>query len=56
MTPILQAAGCYARRDAAIRTVIPDYRPGYKSKIVLPIAPKAPKRERVSISIGGTHE
>jgi NAD+ synthase len=36
LTPILQAAGCYARRDAAIRTVVPEYGPEYKSKIVLP--------------------
>lgn len=36
ITPILQAAGCYTRRDAAIRTVVPEYGEGYKSKIVLP--------------------
>jgi NAD+ synthase len=36
MTPLLQAAGCYERRDDAIREVIPAYGPGYKSKIVLP--------------------
>ena len=34
--PILEAAGCYRRRDEAIRNVIPAYGPGYKSKIVLP--------------------
>lgn len=34
--PILEAAGCYRRRDEAIRTVFPEYGPGYKSKIVLP--------------------
>jgi len=33
---ILTAAGCYQRRDAAIRTVIPEYTAGYKCKIVLP--------------------
>jgi NAD+ synthase len=38
ITPVLQGAGCYARRDDAIRTVIPEYGPGYKSKIVLPAA------------------
>jgi NAD+ synthase len=38
ITPILEAAGCYARRDAAIKTVVPEYGPGYKSKIVLPHA------------------
>lgn len=34
--PVLAAAGCYRRRDQAIRSVIPEYGPGYKSKIVLP--------------------
>jgi len=33
---ILTAAGCYQRRDEAIRKVIPEYREGYKCKIVLP--------------------
>ena len=33
---ILTAAGCYQRRDEAIRKVIPQYREGYKCKIVLP--------------------
>ena len=32
----LEAAGCYRRRDDAIRTVEPAYGPGWKSKIVLP--------------------
>jgi NAD+ synthase len=32
----LEAAGCYRRRDEAMRRVFPDYGPGYKSKIVLP--------------------
>jgi NAD+ synthase len=36
MSPLLTAAGCYQRRDDAIRSVIPEYGPGYKSKIVLP--------------------
>jgi len=34
--PILTAAGCYERRDAAIRTVVPDYDAGWKCKVVLP--------------------
>ncbi len=34
--PILEAAGCYERRDEAIRSVVPDYGPSWKSKIVLP--------------------
>jgi NAD+ synthase len=33
---ILEAAGCYRRRDDAIRRVVPDYGPGCRSKIVLP--------------------
>ena len=36
ISTILEAAGCYRRRDDAIRTVCPEYGPGYKSKIVLP--------------------
>ncbi len=36
ITEILNAAGCYRRRDDAIREVVPEYGPGYKCKIVLP--------------------
>ena len=36
ITPILEAAGCYRRRDEAIRRILPDYTPDCKSKIVLP--------------------
>jgi len=38
ITPALEGLGCYARRDAAIRRVFPDYdaAAGYKAKIVLP--------------------
>jgi NAD+ synthase len=36
ISPILEAAGCYQRRDDAIRLVCPQYGPGYLSKIVLP--------------------
>jgi NAD+ synthase len=36
VTPILKAAGCYQRRDDAIRKVIPEYGPGYQCKIALP--------------------
>jgi NAD+ synthase len=36
IAPTLDAIGCYKRRDDAIRTVIPEYGPGWKSKIVLP--------------------
>lgn len=36
ITPILEAAGCYARRDEAIRRLIPDYGEGWRAKLVLP--------------------
>lgn len=36
ISAILEAAGCYRRRDEAIRSVVPEYGEGYKSKIVLP--------------------
>ena len=36
VTATLEAAGCYRRRDEAIRSVAPVYGPGWKSKIVLP--------------------
>ncbi len=36
IAPMLEAARCYERRDDAIRSVVPEYGPGYKSKIVLP--------------------
>jgi NAD+ synthase len=34
--PVLAAAGCYRRRDEAVRLVIPEYGEGWRSKIVLP--------------------
>lgn len=36
ITPILQSARCYQRRDDAVRMVVPEYNDGYKCKIVLP--------------------
>lgn len=36
ITGILESLGCYQRRDDAIRLVVPEYGPGWKSKIVLP--------------------
>lgn len=36
ITPILEGTSTYRRRDEMIRSVIPEYGPGYKSKIVLP--------------------
>ncbi len=36
IAPALEGAGCYARQQEAIRTVFPDYGPGWLSKITLP--------------------
>ncbi|TAJ92373.1 MAG: NAD(+) synthase [Gammaproteobacteria bacterium] len=36
ITPVLNGARCYERRDDAIRKVLPDFGPGWKCKIVLP--------------------
>jgi len=36
IAPVLEAAGCYRRRDEAIRGVIPEYGPGYRNKLVVP--------------------
>jgi NAD+ synthase len=36
LTPILEAAGCYRRRDEAIRKTFPAYADGWKAKITLP--------------------
>ncbi len=36
ITGILEAAGCYRRRDEAFATAVPGYGPGWRSKIVLP--------------------
>ena len=33
---MLEAAGCYRRRDEAIRQVLPEYGTGWRAKIVLP--------------------
>lgn len=36
VTALLEAVGCYRRRDEAIRSVVPDFEEGCRSKIVLP--------------------
>jgi NAD+ synthase len=41
LTPILEGLRCYERRDEAIRQVLPDFGPGWKSKIVLPGVPES---------------
>jgi NAD+ synthase len=35
ITPILSACGCYARRDAAVRRLVPGYGEGWRCKLVL---------------------
>ena len=43
VSPLLQVAGCYRRRDEAIRSLIPEYTEEYKCKLVLPtIKEKSP--------------
>lgn len=34
--PILAAAGCYDRRDEAIRSAVPEYGPGWRCKLAIP--------------------
>jgi NAD+ synthase len=36
IVPVLSALGCYERRDAAVREVVPEFADGWKFKIVLP--------------------
>ncbi len=36
ITPILEGAGSYRRRDEAFQRVIPEYGPGWRAKLVLP--------------------
>ena len=36
IAPALQGLGCYRRQDEAIRTVVPQYGPDWKCKLVLP--------------------
>ncbi len=38
ITATLQGCGCYRRRDEAIRTLVPEYGPGWRCKLVLPDA------------------
>ena len=36
ITSVLEAVGCYRRRDAAFRRVLPDYGDGWRAELVLP--------------------
>jgi NAD+ synthase len=51
ITSILTAAGCYKRRDAAIREVFPVYGEGYKSKLILPNVLEAERYRVFSIVV-----
>ncbi len=44
LTAPLEAAGCYRRRDAAIRELFPDYGAGWRQKIVLATNPVEDER------------
>jgi len=35
ITPVLESVGCYSRQEEAIREVVPEFGPGWKSKLVL---------------------
>jgi NAD+ synthase len=35
ITPVLEAIGCYAIRDRAIRALVPEYEDGWKNKVVI---------------------
>lgn len=45
ITPILEAAGCYRRRDEAVASVVPSFGPGHTCKLSLP--PLAGNRYRL---------
>lgn len=36
LSAVLESLGCYQRQDDAVRTIIPEYGPGWRFKIVLP--------------------
>jgi NAD+ synthase len=48
ITPVLEAFGCYRRRDDAIRTLVPEFGHGWRSKLVLPQDRK--ERNRLNLS------
>lgn len=63
ITPILEGAGCYHRRDEAIRRVIPEYEPDWGIKLVLPsvidsnsyrltsLVAESPEGERITVRL-----
>jgi NAD+ synthase len=48
ISPILEAAGCYRRRDDAIREVVPEFGTGWKCKLVMPGSPLESDRLQVT--------
>jgi len=48
ISPILDAAGCYRRRDDAIREVVPEFGAGWKCKLVMPGSPLESDRLQVT--------
>jgi NAD+ synthase len=51
LTPILEAARCYERRDEAIRSVIPQYRSTWRCKLVVPSAAETERLRVYSIVV-----
>lgn len=48
ISPILDAAGCYRRRDDAIRNVVPEFGEGWRCKLVMPGNPLETDRLQVT--------
>lgn len=48
ISPILEAAGCYRRRDDAIRKVVPEFGDGWRCKLVMPGNPLEADRLQVT--------
>jgi NAD+ synthase len=48
ITPVLEAFGCYRRRDEAIRSLVPEFGAGWRCKVVLPHDRK--ERNRLNVS------
>jgi NAD+ synthase len=55
VTKILEAAGCYSRRDAAIRSLVPQYGPGYRSKLVMPAGLEGNRYRTFSLVVETPH-
>src|SRR2546425_859743 len=51
INPILRSAGCYRRRDEAIRAVVPEFGERHKYKIVLANVPDGPASVTYSVVV-----